>query len=147
MHITGSCHCGNIRYELDWPGEPGTIPVRACDCSFCTRHGGVWTSHPRATLAVTVRDESQHSRYRFGTGTADFHVCARCGTVPVVTSEIDGHAYAVVNTNTFENVERTRLAAAPASFGVEDTTTRLERRRRSWIAEVTVPADGATAES
>ena len=44
--INGKCHCGNISYEFLWP-EPGSrIPVRACSCTFCTKHGGVYTSHP-----------------------------------------------------------------------------------------------------
>ena len=51
MRITGSCHCGNISFVLDWQPEPTEIPARACSCSFCTKHGGVWTSHPGAVLS------------------------------------------------------------------------------------------------
>ena len=46
MLIEGRCHCGNIRFALDWQPDPETIPARACTCTFCTRHGGVWTSYP-----------------------------------------------------------------------------------------------------
>ena len=90
MLINGSCHCGNISFTLEWEPEPTEIPARACDCSFCTKHGGVWTSNPRGVLRVTVRDPAQRRPYQFGTRTADFHICTRCGVVPVVTSYIEG---------------------------------------------------------
>ena len=35
MLLKGSCHCGNIRFELDWQPEPAEIPAHACTCSFC----------------------------------------------------------------------------------------------------------------
>ena len=44
--INGSCHCGNVSYVLEWPGEAPAIPVRGCGCTFCSRHGARWTSHP-----------------------------------------------------------------------------------------------------
>jgi hypothetical protein len=67
--------------------------ARACvRCTFCTKHGGVWTSHPESRLAVKVADEALVSRYEFGTRTATFHVCARCGVPAFVTSDIDGRA-------------------------------------------------------
>jgi hypothetical protein len=44
MLISGRCHCGNISFALDWQPEPSEIPARACTCSFCAKHGGVWTS-------------------------------------------------------------------------------------------------------
>src|SRR5690349_15656728 len=97
MLIEGRCHCGNIAFALVWPDDAPDIPARACDCSFCTRHGGVWTSHPRAALRVHVDDAAAVSAYRFGTGTATFQVCARCGVVPLVTSRIDDALFAVVN--------------------------------------------------
>jgi hypothetical protein len=136
MRIPGQCHCGNIAFELDWQGDPAAIPARACGCSFCVKHGGVWTSHPGSRLAVTVRDRSRVSAYAFGTRTATFHVCADCGAVPLVTSDIDGRRYAVVSVNALEGVDPAALRRAPASFDGEELAARLARRARNWIPDV-----------
>jgi hypothetical protein len=138
MRIEGKCHCGNIRYGLDWPGEASEIKVRACGCSFCVKHGGSWTSHRGAGLEAEIRDASLVSRYRFGTQTADFYVCARCGAVAFVTSAIEGRLYAVVNVNTFEGIDPSSLARAAANFDGEGTGERLERRTRNWIPVVRI---------
>ena len=82
------------------------------------------------------------ARYAFGTETANFLVCARCGVAPIVTSQIEGTMFAVVNVNSFDNVERSRIKAQPASFDGEDVSSRLDRRRRNWIADV-VLAEGS----
>jgi hypothetical protein len=136
MLIKGSCHCGNIAFDLEWRGEAGAIPARACGCTFCVKHGGVWTSHSGSSLVVSVRDRELVSEYRFGTSTAAFHVCSRCGAVPLVTSEIDGRLHAVVNVNTFENVDPARLQRAATDFEGEDVGSRLARRQRNWIRDV-----------
>jgi len=136
MVIPGRCHCGNISFSLLWEPDPPQIPARACGCSFCVKHGGVWTSNPRGSLKVTVQDPAAVSRYAFGTKTAEFHVCSRCGVVPVVTSRIDGRLYAVVSVNAFEGIEPERLQRSPANFDGEGTDSRLERRKRNWIPDV-----------
>jgi hypothetical protein len=136
MLIYGSCHCENIGFELSWEPEPTEIPARACTCSFCTKHGGVWTSCPTGRLKVNVKQPAFVSRYAFGTETAQFHICSRCGIVPVVTSQIDGHLYAVVSVNALEGVARSLLKPASASFEGEDEQSRLARRKRNWIASV-----------
>jgi len=136
MLIHGKCHCGNIAFDLDWDPDPAEIPARECTCSFCRKHGGVWTSTPHGRLEVRIEDPAHVSRYAFGTRTADFHLCTRCGVVPVVTSRIDGATYAVVSVNAFEGVDPSRLARAAASFDGEGADTRLERRKRNWIAHV-----------
>ncbi len=136
MRIHGACHCGNLSYVLTWEPDPADIPARACGCSFCVKHGGVWTSHPAGTLEVTVRDRALDPGYFFGTGTGRFHVCARCGVVPLVSCSLDGRTYAVVNVNTFDGVDRALLRPQPASFEGEDTASRLERRKRNWIGDV-----------
>ena len=127
--ITGSCHCGNIRFTFDRPETGPTIPVRACGCGMCSKHGGVWTSHPQGRFRLHIADATKTNRYRFGTKTADFHVCAACGVVPIVTCMIDGARYAVVNANAFDNVNRAQLAVSPANFDGETTGDRLARRR------------------
>ena len=136
MVINGKCHCGNIAFTLEWEGSPPEIPARACSCSFCTKHGGVWTSNPDSTLAVTVSDLSLMSSYAFGTRTATFHICSRCGSVPLVTSEIGNHLYAVVNVNVLENIDPSWLRRAASNFEGETVESRLARRQRNWIANV-----------
>ena len=133
MLIHGSCHCGNISFELSWEPDPKEIPARACDCSFCQKHGGVWTSNPAGSLRIRVRDPSKVSRYAFGTRTADFHICSGCGVVPVVTSQIDGKLYAVVSVNAFNDVEPALLKRAPMSFQGEEVGDRLGRRDRKSV--------------
>jgi hypothetical protein len=142
MPIHGSCHCGNITFRLDWDPPPGGIPARACTCSFCVKRGGVWTSSPGAALTVRVRDPQLLSRYTFGTRTAEFQVCARCGAVPVVTSQINGQLYAVASVNAFDNVDAALLRPTPATFDGESEAARLERRARNWIPKVTIISDG-----
>lgn len=136
MLITGRCHCGNITFQLTWEPEPEEIPARACTCSFCTKHGGVWTSCPSGSLEVSVVEPALVSRYAFGTRTAEFQVCGKCGIVPIVTSRIEGKIYAVVNVNTFENVPPSLLKRASTSFEGEKQESRLERRKRNWIRDV-----------
>jgi hypothetical protein len=136
MLISGSCHCRNISFKLDWTPEPGEIPARACTCSFCTKHGGVWTSCPTGSLEIDVGDRSLLSIYAFGTHTADFHVCSRCGVVPVVTCRLDGRLHAVVNVNAFEGMDPSLLKHAAATFEGEDEAARLARRKRNWISQV-----------
>jgi hypothetical protein len=143
MLLIGKCHCGNIAFELDWPGALPEIPARACDCSFCVKHRGVWTSNPEARLAVVIRDASLVSKYVFETRTATFHVCSRCGVVPLVTSEIASHLHAVVNVNAMENVDPAWLRRTAAHFDAEDVESRLARRGRNWIADVRIEVQGA----
>jgi len=137
MLVRGKCHCGNIAFSLSWEPDPAEIQARACDCTFCTKHGGVWTSNPRGALKIKMEEPKLVSAYAFGTRTAEFHVCARCGVVPVVTSRIDGRVYAVVNVNAFENVEPSLIRRAAMHFEGEDTGSRLARRKKNWIGDVT----------
>jgi len=137
MRIAGSCHCGNIAFTLDWRPEPDAIPARACTCSFCTRHGAVWTACPGGSLSIAIADAARVSPYAFGTRTAQFHVCAQCGVVPAATSDIDGRRYAVVNVRTFSDLDLALLRIARVTHTDADEAARLARRQRSWIADVT----------
>jgi len=136
--INGRCHCGNIAFVLDWPEGPADVVARKCGCSFCVKHGGVWTANPDAKLSIILQRAGAVSKYAFGTETAMFYVCTRCGVVPIVTSEIGNRLYAVANVNTFENFDLLRLRHQAASFDGEDLQSRLARRQRNWIADVRI---------
>jgi hypothetical protein len=136
MVLQGRCHCGNVRFALDWSPDPGRIPARTCGCTFCRKHGASWTSHPAGSLRVTVQDPARVERYAFGTHTADFHVCTRCGVVPLSTSRIEGRDYAVVNVNTLEGLDAAIFDRSGSDFDGEATSDRLARRQSRWIADV-----------
>jgi len=140
--INGCCHCGNIRFALQWPGT--NVHVRHCGCSFCQKHGGAWTSHADARLSVTIGNAQSVSKYRFGTKTADFYVCSTCGIVPFVACEIDGAIYAVVNVHAFENTDALVLTDSATDFDGENVGSRLERRRKNWLANVTIVDSGSS---
>src|SRR5262249_18422004 len=112
------------------------IPARACTCSFCAKHGGVWTSCPTGSLTVSVKDRTRLSKYAFGTKTAEFHVCTGCGGGPVVHNPIDGRLFARGSVHNFCNVDPALLRRSPSTFEGENEQARLSRRQRNWIADV-----------
>lgn len=102
-----------------------------------------WTSNPDASLIAHIEDAERVSTYRFGTRTADFTICTVCGVVPFVTSEIDGSTYAVVNIAAFDADEKRTFDVAGTDFDGEDERSRLDRRQKNWIGDVTVRGLGA----
>lgn len=142
--IHGRCHCALIRFVLAWPVSSAELQVRKCGCSFCRKHGGAWTSHRDAELTYQIDDESRVSKYRFGTKTAEFYVCTLCGIVPFVLSEIDNRQYAVVNVNAFAGVDKFAFVVSSTDFEGEGRGSRLDRRKRNWIPNVSC-AEGARA--
>ncbi len=76
VNITGGCHCGAIRYQVE--GEP--IVHALCHCADCRRHAGApmvgWSMYAEDALKVTkgtpkIYQSSEHGRRQF---------CADCGT-------------------------------------------------------------------
>ncbi|MFQ5995577.1 MAG: GFA family protein [Acidiferrobacterales bacterium] len=114
------------------------MPVRVCECSFCKKHNATYTSHGEAGLTVAIAEPSRVSKYLFGTNTAEFHVCGRCGVMPFATSRIDGELYAVVNVNTFEDADTFTFTREVRDYEAESLEDRLARRKRVWIPAVSV---------
>ena len=134
--LNASCHCGNISFILSWPAGQTEITARQCGCSFCQKHGGSWTSNREAELRIRIKDESNVSKYMFGTKTAEFYTCARCGVVPFVVSEIEGQTYAVVSVRALDDVTGFTLSSSTTDFDGEDRGSRLGRRQNNWIPTV-----------
>jgi hypothetical protein len=136
QEFQGGCHCGNVVYTLRWPLDYSLVLAR-CSCTFCTKHGAIYTAHRNAILSVTVKDAGALARYKFETETAYCHFCARCHVYLFATSKIDGQEYAVINANSLKDF------VAPANIKVmnfegETIASRLARRSRTWIGDVTI---------
>lgn len=134
--LEGGCHCGANRYRLHWPQAGTRLPARRCTCTFCKRFNGTWTSHPDAALNILESSEHPLSRYRFGTATADFLFCSRCGVALVATCEVAGSLRAVVNVNTLDGVEDLEWDRSDSVLDAETLDQRLGRRMKNWIAQV-----------
>ncbi len=134
--VAGGCHCAAIRFELETDTHPSGMPVRACRCTFCTKHGARFTSDPAGAVRVVVADPGLVERYTFGHRTADFLVCRRCGAVPAILSRIGGATYAVVNINTADDPGAFAQAPVTVDFDGEARDDRLARRRKNWIGTV-----------
>jgi hypothetical protein len=130
----GSCHCGALRveFETDKPLAP-----RACQCSFCRKHHARSVSDPDG--AATIALDGAALRYRFGTGSAEFLVCGRCGNYVGAVQEIDGAIYAVLNLTVFDD-PHPELAAEPMVYDGESAETRATRRRGRWTPAVVTAA-------
>ena len=76
MTISGGCHCGAIRYEVE--GE--AITHALCHCTDCRRHAGApmvgWTMYPTAAVQVTKGTPRIYESSKDGRR----HFCGGCGT-------------------------------------------------------------------
>lgn len=144
LNFPGRCHCANIVYQFSYPSYTGKMPVRACGCSFCVKHGAVYASHPDGRLDVVFTDPARVRRYRFGHESADFVICAKCGVLVFAVCTIDGNDYAVINVNTFATLGPEDMERVATDFEDEGPGARRARRKRNWTGTVTV-TEGAEA--
>lgn len=128
----GGCHCGNLRLTLGLSSPPGEVRLRACGCSFCRAHATRTTSDPLGTAEIWARDWKLVEHYRFGSRSADFLICRRCGVyIGAVCTTPAGHR-AVINTNSLmDRALFTGTVAAVAHDG-ESTEDRMARRAANW---------------
>jgi hypothetical protein len=96
-NLSGGCHCGNILLELELSQPPKTYSPRACDCTFCRKHGAAYISDAQGSLRIQIRAELDSRMYRQGSGLAECLLCANCGVLVGVLYRDDGQVYAAVN--------------------------------------------------
>src|SRR6516165_3729053 len=126
-HI-GGCHCGNLRLTLSLTAAPAEVRLRACGCSFCRGHAMRTCSDPNGSVEIGAADWSLVECYRFGTGTADFLVCRRCGIYIGAVCETPSGTRAVINTNCLESRAAFTRPPIPIDHDSEALGDRLARR-------------------
>ncbi len=128
----GRCHCGAVGFEYRTEKPPAEWPVRACQCSFCRKHGAAYTSDPAGSVRFTHEDPAALSRYRFGHKTADFVFCGRCGGYLGAVTEEGGHTLMVINLRALDPEPQGLPAAQPMSYEGETSGDRNIRRSARW---------------
>lgn len=138
--LRGGCHCGGLNVEFSTALAPDAIAPRACDCSFCRKHGAAWVSDPAGRFTLTVRGEPP-LEYRQGSGTARFLLCRRCGVLVAVTHAHAERVYAAVNTTCLDGDPEfgAPLPVSPQKLGAEEKTARW---RELWVPDVRIVRSG-----
>jgi len=71
---SGSCHCGDIKFEIDTIFSEFTI----CDCSLCKKKNAVMTKVHEDQFRL-LKGEDKLGVYQWNTHTAVHHFCLTCG--------------------------------------------------------------------
>jgi hypothetical protein len=129
--FTGTCHCGAIRGTLYATKPAAELQVRACQCSFCARHGAMTVSDP-AGLAAFEIERSALAKYQFGTRTGISLICARCGMYVGVMLEDGGKVWSVLNVRGLAIPEFAGRTPEPVVYDGETPEARIARRKAKW---------------
>lgn len=136
--LHGSCHCGRLRIEFSTGQDPTDFTPRACDCSFCRKHGAAYVSDPAGRLSVSAHQGALR-KYRQGSDTADFLLCGQCGVLVAVVFEHTGHLYGAVNTGCLDE-DNGFMVAVPASPQMLSADEKVSRWLKLWIPDVELNA-------
>ena len=101
MKHTGSCHCGNVRFEVEGEVDSGL----ACNCSICSRRGSLlwFVARDRMTL---VTPEPNAATYTFHKHVIKHRFCPRCGIHPYGEGrDPEGNEVAAINLRCLEDFD------------------------------------------
>ncbi|MEJ2593294.1 MAG: GFA family protein [Candidatus Thiodiazotropha sp.] len=108
MKYKGSCHCGQVVFEVEGELEQLTD----CNCSICSRLGSLHWFVPRENL-VLLTPEERLASYAFGERTIQHRFCPTCGIHPFGEGvDPKGNRMAAINVRCLEEVD---LPALPVN--------------------------------
>jgi hypothetical protein len=106
MNYKGSCHCGNVAFEVD--GE--ITGATACNCSICSRKGWLLWFVPRDKLHLLTSGEGVGT-YTFNKHAMKHYFCETCGIHPYAEAvDPKGNRMAAINIRCLEDID---LASVP----------------------------------
>ena len=133
--LHGSCHCGALRTEFTTRLSIADMAPRACDCTFCQKHGAAYISDSAGHLRISVSDPETLHSYRQGSEAALFRLCARCGVLVAVTFAHKNRLFGAVNAGCLD--DRASLAASvPASPQRLSPEEKISRWLQLWVPGV-----------
>jgi hypothetical protein len=135
--LSGGCHCGGVRVELELSRSPDTYHPRACDCDFCRKHAAAWLSDREGQLRIRGENNAQAVTYRQGSGQAELLLCGNCGVLVAALYRRQERLYAAVNVRALEGGAAfgTELPVSPKTLSVGK---KAERWQDIWFSNVTI---------
>lgn len=131
MILRGACHCGQVEVAFETAMSVADLPLRACCCSFCRRHGTKAVADPNGRLTISAPPNGLN-RYRFGLRTADYLICRTCGAYVAAVIPANGEERATLNVTATAISELADRHAEPVDYDRETVEGRRTRRLTSW---------------
>ena len=101
MLLRGSCHCGNVAYEV----EGDIQEAFSCNCSMCSRRGGLLWFVPIEKFRL-LRGEGDLTTYTFNKHVIQHRFCSNCGIQSFsVGKNQRGEGMAAINIRCLEGVD------------------------------------------
>ncbi|WP_428425708.1 GFA family protein [Methylibium sp.] len=101
MTYQGSCHCGQVRFEVE--GE--LKQAMSCNCSICSRKGALMWFVPAAQLRLLTPEDGL-ATYTFNKHRIQHRFCPSCGIHPFGEgTDPKGNRMAAVNIRCLEGVD------------------------------------------
>jgi hypothetical protein len=132
MRYYGRCKCGNIRIEFESEIDPKNLPIRACQCSFCIKHGATTATDKSGSVTVQIFDRSKVNNYKFSTNTAEYLLCNQCGDYVGAILKFDRKKYSTINLRLFSSFSSLIQKATAVNYEHEAPDERLKRRVENW---------------
>ena len=105
MKYQGSCHCGNVAFEVE--GEIKS--AMSCKCSMCQRKGSLLWFVPRDSLKVSTPEDASRI-YLFNKHLLKHRFCPACGIHPYAEGkDSKGNEMAAINIRCLEGIDLTSV--------------------------------------
>jgi hypothetical protein len=112
---SGSCHCGEVRFEVDVDIGAGT---GKCNCTICTKRR-FWSVTVKPEQFRLIEGGETLNDYRFGARVAHHLFCRDCGVHAfewVDVPNLTGQPYYNINVACLDGVDIDELMAAPVTY-------------------------------
>jgi hypothetical protein len=138
MHaLSGGCHCGKVRVEVELTRAPDTYHPRACDCDFCRKHAAAWISDREGRVRIHTAGGERVGTYRQGSGQIELLLCGHCGVLVAALYRREERLFAAVNARAIEGGANF-ASEQPVSPKILSNSQKAERWQDIWFSNVTI---------
>ncbi|KAF8424214.1 Mss4-like protein [Tirmania nivea] len=112
---SGSCHCGQVKYQVDLPPDPTTWELTRCNCTICHKKGylSMYPKDVKTFTLVSPASMEEVGNYKFGSLSLNHQFCKNCGTNVFGHGWIDatGRDHLIINAYTLDDVDLSKTKA------------------------------------